>query len=75
MTRYSGSSPRVRGTSPLGPRQLQRRRLIPACAGNIAGKKGFILTETAHPRVCGEHVPLKKTFTMYHGSSPRVRGT
>ena len=70
-----GSSPRVRGTGPIRLNPANRKRFIPACAGNRkywASSAGVI---TVHPRVCGEQV-LRTTVTLPGcGSSPRVRGT
>ena len=49
-----GSSPRVRGTGTHCVIRRDRRRFIPACAGN--GAAGFPGRDhaTVHPRVCGE---------------------
>ena len=70
-----GSSPRVRGT-PSPPRCRSRpNRFIPACAGNTG--QGHIRHEvdSVHPRVCGEHIKIKRHHRRRAGSSPRVRGT
>ena len=50
-----GSSPRVRGTRGLDPRQGLGDRFIPACAGNTGSAGLWPQPKTVHPRVCGEH--------------------
>ena len=70
-----GSSPRVRGT-PLdqaGPRD--RRRFIPACAGNANTSQTSASGLAVHPRVCGERIGAGRMILPSSGSSPRVRGT
>ena len=70
-----GSSPRVRGTEshllcfqhPVG--------IIPACAGNRAGRRHALGTCWDHPRVCGEQLIITELLMLFSGSSPRVRGT
>ena len=71
----SGSSPRVRGTPASAHSATDRRRFIPACAGNTptSGRLGYY--DTVHPRVCGEHPVSVPRFDPSRGSSPRVRGT
>ena len=70
-----GSSPRVRGTESSIVLIQQRLRFIPACAGNSTTQHVNGLTETVHPRVCGEQLHPSTSLTPYPGSSPRVRGT
>ena len=70
-----GSSPRVRGTGPLGLHGPHRRRFIPARAGNRPHES---LTNTGypvHPRACGEQPVVRPLSSTHIGSSPRVRGT
>ena len=71
----SGSSPRVRGTDRLPGHTRQLDRFIPACAGN---RQVDLVTDRAkpvHPRVCGEQWRPPFHCDLFHGSSPRVRGT
>ena len=71
---WLGSSPRVRGKPPRLLSLLLGGRLIPACAGKTARRRGAHAARTAHPRVCGENYPrFAMTFGKL-GSSPRVRG-
>ena len=72
---FTGSSPRVRGTSATSGSARRRGRFIPACAGNI--HRGFCTPTTTpvHPRVCGEHLAATLLQSLVTGSSPRVRGT
>ena len=74
-TGTSGSSPRVRGTPPIGQAIGQALRFIPACAGNASSCLLATTRTPVHPRVCGER--LQREFGDYPsgGSSPRVRGT
>ena len=73
--RSFGSSPRVRGTDRPSVGEDDRRRFIPACAGN--GRPSISLQRrlTVHPRVCGERLMTAGRWTSPDGSSPRVRGT
>ena len=72
---YSGSSPRVRGTRLHRFHNRWINRFIPACAGNAASFATTALAYSVHPRVCGERALTLAIFQMFHGSSPRVRGT
>ena len=65
----------MRGTRIVGLGRLLARRFIPACAGNTVGAYGRSLSNTVHPRVCGEHWMIKYCHFYGPGSSPRVRGT
>ena len=71
----AGSSPRVRGTWCSVRLPSGKRRLIPACAGNIIAARAVLVDWSAHPRVCGEHLESSATAEAFSGSSPRVRGT
>ena len=71
----SGSSPRVRGT-PARRRCVHAHwRFIPACAGNSVDASINVVTQTVHPRVCGELSRVNVARISFTGSSPRVRGT
>ncbi len=73
--RRDGSSPRVRGTLDAeGPRG-EKRRFIPACAGNAAYPGTERQQQPVHPRVCGERAVQIRHAASHAGSSPRVRGT
>jgi hypothetical protein len=75
MTSYAGSSPRVRGTRKKASKANNRRRFIPARAGNAAASSVTGAPGAVHPRACGEREkPPLPTF-LPSGSSPRVRGT
>ena len=52
----TGSSPRVRGTLACACKNRNRRRIIPACAGNIKSEPSTNQVGRDHPRVCGEHL-------------------
>ena len=54
-SRY-GSSPRMRGTRKPGGAAGERRRFIPAHAGNTLGGSSVSRSLTVHPRACGEHM-------------------
>ncbi len=51
-----GSSPRMRGTPQRDPRADQRRRFIPAHAGNTSCCRSQASILAVHPRACGEHM-------------------
>ena len=73
-TRFSGSSPRVRG-KPSSPKNTSNASgLIPACAGKTLIDVLEVPTRRAHPRVCGENEDVDVNTTTAAGSSPRVRG-
>ena len=70
----SGSSPRVRGKHPGRNVVVVEHGLIPACAGKTRMALRHYDSPRAHPRVCGENLPLARGKRHSHGSSPRVRG-
>ena len=70
-----GSSPRMRGTQHHGRRSAQKRRIIPADAGNTKANTADVYSKKDHPRGCGEHVVNHALFECRPGSSPRMRGT
>ena len=69
-----GSSPRVRGKRPGHLRPCKPPGLIPACAGKTPWQNLPMMTDWAHPRVCGENLRHEWTRHRHMGSSPRVRG-
>ena len=71
----TGSSPRVRGTPNYEWAVKERRRFIPACAGNSGCDTLMRNTTAVHPRVCGELTKSAQMGACVAGSSPRVRGT
>ena len=70
-----GSSPRVRGTHDVELAVVDKRGIIPACAGNTPCDRGGDSRRRDHPRVCGEHSGTQYRIHASAGSSPRVRGT
>ncbi len=70
-----GSSPRLRGTCQASRRISNRRRFIPAPAGNIAPAAMRLSATSVHPRACGEHGKARGVTAGRVGSSPRLRGT
>ena len=52
--RFSGSSPRVRGTPTTSSLSRPWWRFIPACAGNSSPAVPRMTPPSVHPRVCGE---------------------
>ena len=70
-----GSSPRSRGTFANPQTNFQRRRFIPALAGNIELPPVCAGLSTVHPRARGEHCPGIRWTLSSRGSSPRSRGT
>ena len=73
LWRY-GSSPRVRGKQNTGNNNVSSVGLIPACAGKTVILLACLVTNWAHPRVCGENARAAGNGTKRVGSSPRVRG-
>ena len=71
----NGSSPRVRGTDHLSPRDSPNQRFIPACAGNGSPGPRRCHRRSVHSRVCGEQDIAQICTGQFCGSSPRVRGT
>ena len=54
VNRWSGSSPRVRGTDDWRELTVGNLRFIPACAGNSRQGLSRSHQHAVHPRVCGE---------------------
>ena len=71
----AGSSPRVRGTLQRKRLDPQRRRFIPAGAGNTPPVVAPWSARAVHPRACGEYSTDVKSGSSMIDSSPRVRGT
>ena len=69
-----GSSPRVRGKPAHNAPGGRNSRLIPACAGKTMMPPPPSPPRSAHPRVCGENLPIRMGRAWFTGSSPRVRG-
>ncbi len=55
---YSGSSPRVWGTSQGASATIRRKRFIPTCVGNIWASGWKANNKPVHPHVCGEHLVI-----------------
>ena len=70
-----GSSPRMRGTHRRNEREIVRRGIIPAYAGNTRVPFHLLRAERDHPRVCGEHATVGVRSAEAATSSPRMRGT
>ncbi len=73
--RNVGSSPHPRGTlwSQLGG--IQKRRFIPASAGNTWSWPPSARIVSVHPRIRGEHASNARRYVRSAGSSPHPRGT
>ncbi|AIA07810.1 hypothetical protein DC74_7388 [Streptomyces noursei] len=74
LTRFVGSSPRVRGAGLAIRRPKGRGGLIPAGAGSGALVATSRVVRRAHPRGCGERNAARSYPPIASGSSPRVRG-
>ena len=69
-----GSSPRMRGAPGFpGPRGYLLG-IIPAYAGSTRVSTRGRTSRRDHPRVCGEHDPVRMVAEDTGGSSPRMRG-
>ena len=74
-SRLLGSSPRMRGTHPVGIGPVETDGIIPAHAGNTGRVGSFFSQRRDHPRACGEHIMQSGSKRSQPGSSPRMRGT
>ena len=74
-TSVAGSSPRMRGTLRRRPPGSRCPGIIPAHAGNTAGRIPMASILRDHPRACGEHLAGVVRILGEAGSSPRMRGT
>ncbi len=70
----AGSSPRVRGKRPRARDRVDRRRIIPARAGQTQDQQGTMTDSPDHPRACGANPDFRAAAERETGSSPRVRG-
>ena len=70
-----GPSPRGRGTLDVAPRRADRRRAIPAWAGNASPSRTAAISRSGHPRVGGERSGCRERIGWNAGPSPRGRGT
>ena len=75
VTLFSGSSPHPRGTPHAGRRSKDRRRIIPASAGNTFPETQAPPGPQDHPRIRGEHNVRFPSGSLIQGSSPHPRGT
>ena len=71
----NGSSPRMRGTHVRCHRPVDKRRIIPAHAGNSGVALRLLTASSDHPRACGELLSSHLLPPAILGSSPRMRGT
>ena len=69
-----GLSPRVRGKRPHPTIGKQRRRSIPACAGETCRLLSLACRLGVYPRVCGGNGNQPPVIKSTGGLSPRVRG-
>ena len=69
-----GSSPRVRGKRARPATAHERRRIIPARAGQTVCCVVDIALLPDHPRACGANADTGVSTWNMTGSSPRVRG-
>jgi len=72
---YPGSSPRARGTGDQPLSAHQKRRFIPAGAGNSCPGPHRRSQYEVHPRGRGEQLRFVDEPEPVVGSSPRARGT
>ena len=72
---YIGLSPLARGTLDQAVLFFQRRRFIPAGAGNTPKEIASQLNLPVYPRWRGEHEAISKTPAIAAGLSPLARGT
>ena len=70
----SGSTPRMRGISPICYAPIFGCRFNPAYAGNILSLKESKTEVQVQPRVCGEYTLLHCQQFFLAGSTPRMRG-
>ena len=71
---FNDLPPRVRGALARRPRDGQRLRLTPACAGSTSLPRASPRSSSTYPRVCGEHAPALPLRPSMIDLPPRVRG-
>ena len=69
-----GSSPRARGARSTTSAATSSWGIIPACAGSTIRASRRRCSSGDHPRVRGEHTPVRAGTASPVGSSPRARG-
>ena len=69
-----GLSPRVRGNLQAIATASNRRRSIPACAGEPGSIVQLVIGKEVYPRVCGGTPGRIPSGRASNGLSPRVRG-
>ena len=74
-SRTAGSSPHARGTLQCIGRSRCGVGIIPACAGNTLICIAIRRNCWDHPRMRGEHSPIRFKMFSSSGSSPHARGT
>ena len=65
----------MRGTVNRALRYVEKRRFIPAHAGNSPSAVPTVINTSVHPRACGEQAGHRRAIMQTLGSSPRMRGT
>ena len=74
VTRFTGSSPRMRGERTRPSDAPSPARIIPAHAGQTRWSRLFVSVCTDHPRACGANSASGTGPSYGTGSSPRMRG-
>ena len=71
---HVGSSPHARGALDRVRRPRAGPRIIPACAGSTSRRRWPRRCSGDHPRMRGEHMPVRIYDVVPPGSSPHARG-
>ena len=71
---FDGSSPHTRGARRARRLPGGTPRIIPAYAGSTAWRRRPRIWPRDHPRIRGEHAPMRDIPVPIHGSSPHTRG-
>ena len=71
---HIGSTPRMRGISPIFEKRCNYDRFNPAYAGNITCLSSYPDSVEVQPRVCGEYSSFSSISGSPIGSTPRMRG-
>ena len=74
IVRGLGSSPHARGALIYEKQVDSAPGIIPACAGSTGRARGSRGPARDHPRMRGEHCPLRLADVERAGSSPHARG-